>query len=150
MISAMDRDGYGYSPDDSGVQRLLEDFRTLSPAGVQRAAAGWDKHVEPDHTSFHAAERAAIKAVETADRGVGWEELHSSLFHLTEGRTAMIAWQTEHGDVGHKAENAAYGAALAVYAAAVIDRATYRTLVAPMAEAIPWLETSPPVSQTDA
>ena len=145
----MDSDGYGYKPTDSNVGRLLDDLRTLSPAGVERAAGGWDRHVEPDHSKFHEAERTAIRALEAADRATDWEQLHHSLFNLTEGRAALIAWQAEHGDVGHRAENAAYGAALAVCSADLIESKTYQTLVQAMAEAMPWLLTSPPVGATE-
>ena len=33
----MDQDGYGYRADDRGIERLLQDSRTLSPAGIERA-----------------------------------------------------------------------------------------------------------------
>jgi hypothetical protein len=150
MIEGMDRDGYGYAPGETGIDRLLADFRTLSPLGVARAAGGWDKHVEPDHTRFHEAERTALRALENADRAPGWEDLRRSLFELTEGRVAMVAWQAEHGDIGHKAEQAAYGAALAIFSNDLIDRKTYTTLVGSMAEALPWLMTSPPAGVAES
>ena len=58
---------------------------------------------------------------------------------MTEGRTALVSWQFEHGEVGHKAERAAFGAALGLFAQDRLSREDYVTLVRPMAEALPWL-----------
>ena len=137
-----DSDGYGYSSDDRGVKRLLEDLRTLSPAGIARIAAGWDAHVGEDgagHQALHEAETAALKAVETADLGPSWEDLRRQILDLTEGRGAMNDWKAEHGTVGHKAEAATLAAALALTAPELPGK-TRATLVAAMAEAIPWLK----------
>ena len=64
---------------------------------------------------------------------------------MTEGRRALASWQYEHGDIGHKAERAAYGAALGIFARDRLKHDQYVTLVRPMAEALPWLlpETPP-------
>ena len=52
----------------------------------------------------------------------------------------MVSWRAEHGDVGHKAERSALGAALAVVSADHLSSEEYARLVAPMAEALPWLK----------
>ena len=135
----MDRDGYGYKDDERGEARLLEDLRTFSPAGIERAAAGWDKHAADQLERFRAAEKTALKGVEEADLAPAWDELRGTILDLTEGRTSLVAWRAEHGDTGHKAENATLGAALAVLSRNSIDRKDYDVLVAPLAEALPWL-----------
>src|SRR2546426_55390 len=80
-----------------------------------------------------------------ADRGHAWQESRRSIFDMTEGRRALASWQYEHGDIGHKAERAAYGAALGIFARDRLKHDQYVTLVRPMAEALPWLlpETPP-------
>ena len=137
-----DADGYGYSSEDRGVDRLLDDMRTVSPAGIERVAAGWDSHEADGLDKFHAAEKAAVKALETADRAPAWEDLRRRVMDLTEGRSAMVDWKAEHGDTGHKAERAALGAALALLAGNAVSPADRQVLVAPMAEALPWLKTA--------
>ena len=136
----MDQDGYGYTPEERGPERLLADLRTLSPLGIARAAGGWTKHVEegnPDR--FHEAEKAALKALEAANLAPAWEDLRRQILDLTEGRTSLVAWRAEHGDIGHKAENAVLGATLGVVARDQIDRKDYQVLVSAAAEALPWL-----------
>jgi hypothetical protein len=136
---SMDADGYGYKPDEHGAARLLEDLRTFSPAGIERAAAGWDSHAVDGKERFHEAERAALKALEEAHVAPTWEDLRRNILDLTEGRTSLVAWRAEHGDTGHKTEDATLGAALGVTARDNIDRKDYETLVRPLAEALPWL-----------
>ena len=82
---------------------------------------------------------AALHAIEKADRGPAWEEFRRSIFDMTEGRKALVAWQYEHGETGHKAERAAYGAALALFARGHITSDQFGTLARPMDEALPWL-----------
>jgi hypothetical protein len=135
----MDADGYGYKPGEHGAQRLLEDLRTFSPAGIERAASGWDAHAAKGRERFHEAERAALRALEGANVAPTWEELRRNILDLTEGRTSLVAWRAEHGDTGHKAEDATLGAALGVMARDSIGRHEYETLVRPLAEALPWL-----------
>jgi hypothetical protein len=135
----MDADGYGYKPDEKGPARLLEDLRTFSPAGIARAAAGWDAHAADRLTRFRDAERTALRTLEEADRAPAWEDLRRAILDLTEGRASLVAWRAEHGDIGHEAENAVLGAALGVLARDKIDRKGYETLVRPLAEALPWL-----------
>lgn len=119
--------------------RLLADLGTFSAAGVERAAWGWDMHAAAELTRFHQAEEAALAAIEKADQGEAWEEFRRSIFEMTEGRRALVAWRYEHGETGHKAERAAFGAALALFAGDRIARAQFVTLARPMDEALPWL-----------
>lgn len=145
----MDRDGYGYPRTQSGIDRLLEDARTLSPAGIERVAWGWDRHEDPAHvTGFRQAEKEALKAVEGSDRGPQWEDVRRRILDLTEGRSSLVSWKAEHGDVGHKAERAMLGAALGIVARDRIDHRQYTDLVRAMAEALPWLlPEAPPAPQ---
>jgi hypothetical protein len=136
----VDADGYGYRPDERTVERLLADFRALSPAGVERAAWGWDRHVGTrGGVEFRAAEERALKAVEEGRRGADWDQVRRSIYNLTEGDHRVVSWEVEHGDVSHKSEHAAYGAALALVAGGQIDSKTRHVLMRPMAEALPWL-----------
>mgnify|MGYP003623084756 CR=1 FL=1 len=134
-----DADGYGYSNADRGIERLLEDMRTVSSSGIGRMAGGWDAHERAGLDRFHSAQKAALKALEASDQAQMWEDLRRRLLDLTEGRGAMVSWRAEHGDIGHKAERAALGAALAVVAADHLSSEDYSALAAPMAEALPWL-----------
>lgn len=135
-----DPEGYYFPPHKRTLARLMEDIRILGPAGVERAAMGWDTHVgEHGLEGFHATERAALHAIEQADRGPAWDEVRRSLFGLTESGGALISWQAEHGAIGHKAERAAFATALALLAHDLIKPEQFSTLAAPMSEALPWL-----------
>lgn len=137
---ATDRDGYGPRPGQDNVERLLEDARTLSPLGVERAAEGWRKHAGAGaHPQWHEAEQAALHVLESTHRAPQWDELRNRILGLTEQRNALVAWRAEHGETGHHAESALLGAALALTAHHDLDRGHARTLLAPMAEALPWL-----------
>lgn len=137
---APDAEGYGYQPDETGLDRLARDARVLSPAGIERAAWGWDRHEDPAAMQrFHEAERVALRIAEQNDRGPAWEEARRRFLDLTEGRTSLVSWKAEHGNVGHKAERALLGGALGVLTRDKLDKPTYVTLVRPMAEALPWL-----------
>jgi hypothetical protein len=112
----------------------------LSPAGVERVARGWDEHVGTKGLqAFHDAEKAATHAIEQADRGAAWDMVRSSLFGLTESGDALVSWKAEHGEIGHKAERAAFAAALGLVASNLISKEQAATLLRPMAEALPWL-----------
>jgi hypothetical protein len=119
--------------------RFIRELGTFSAAGVERAAWGWDQHAANDLDSFRDAERAALRAIEQADRAAKWEDYRRSIFDMTESRRALVAWQYEHGETGHKAERAAYGAALALFARDHITREQFATLARSMDEALPWL-----------
>jgi len=119
-------------------ERFLREIGAFSAAGVERAAWGWDQH-GGDIDTYRNAERAALRAIEKANRGLRWDEFRKSIFDMTEGRRALVAWQYEHGEKGHKAERAAFGAALALFARDHITREEFATLARPMDEALPWL-----------
>lgn len=137
---SIDREGYGYRPDERGIDRLIDDLRTLSPAGIDRAAWGWDSH-EGGHSveGFRQAEKAALRLIEQANRGPSWEGIRRSILDLTEGRSSLVSWKVEHGERGHKAEQGALGAALALVAGERLPHGEFVSLVRPMAEALPWL-----------
>jgi hypothetical protein len=137
---SIDADGYGFPGESRTLGRLKEDLRILSPAGIERAAGGWDQHVGASRLdAFHEAERRALHAVEQGGRGAAWDEIRRTMFGLTEGQGALVSWKVEHGDIGHKAERAALGAALGLVGGDLISAEDYATLVRPMGEALPWL-----------
>ena len=144
---SVDAEGYGFPEHQRTLARLIDDIRVLSPAGVERVALGWDRHVG-NHglVAFREAEKAAIHAIEQADRGPAWDEVRRNLFGMTESGDALISWKAEHGEVGHKSEQAAFGAALGLVAGGLISKEQQATLMRPLAEALPWLlpeETQP-------
>ena len=131
---------------EAQLERLESDLRVLSPVGIERAAWGWDRHEDQRAEEFMQAERVAIHAIETADEAAAWEAWRRRLFEEVEAEPgappALIAWRAEHQAHSahvHKAERAALGAALGLYAQSRISHAQYATLVSPMAEALPWL-----------
>lgn len=136
MNSPGDVDAYGPRPGQTQLERLLEDARTLSPAGIERVADGWDRH---GGARVHEAEQAALHDIEAAGRTQEWHDLRTRLLGLTERGEPLVAWRAEHGPVGHKAEDALLAAALALTTADVIDREHRDALVRPMGEALPWL-----------
>ena len=89
--------------------------------------------------SIHAAEKAALHAIEKADRGPAWDEVRRNLFGLTESGGALVSWKAEHGEIGHKAEDAAFMAALGLVAGNLVTKEQASTLVRPLSEALPWL-----------
>jgi hypothetical protein len=120
-------------------ERFITEIGAFSAAGVERAAWGWDRHVAGELDVYHEAERAALRAIENADRAAQWDEFRQSISDLTEGRRALVAWQYEHGETGQKAERAAFAAALALFARDHITVEQFATLARPMDEALPWL-----------
>ena len=134
-----DAEGYGFPEHQRTLARLMADIRVLSPSGVERAATGWDRHARLSEGAIHDAEKAALHAIEKADRGPAWDEVRRNLFGLTESGQALVSWRAEHGDVGHKAEQAAFMAALGLVAGNLIKGEQANTLVRPLAEALPWL-----------
>lgn len=137
---AADAEGYGYREGEDALERLVSDARTLSPAGIERASWGWDRHEDPAAMQrFRDAERAALRVLEQTNRGQAWEEARRRLLDLTEGRVSLESWKAEHGDMGHKAERALLGAALGIMTRDKLSHEQYVTLVRPMAEALPWL-----------
>lgn len=136
----VDAEGYGFPEGKRTLARLIEDIRVLSPSGVERIAAGWDEHVgEGGLAAFREAEKAALHAIEQADRGPAWDEVRRTLFGMTESGAALVSWRAEHGEMGHKAENAAFAAALGLLGDGLISKEQQDSLLRPMAEALPWL-----------
>ena len=138
---SVDAEGYGFPEHQRSLARLMDDIRVLSPAGVERVARGWDEHVGTKGLkAFHDAEKAATHAIEQADRGAAWDLVRSSLFGLTESGDALVSWKAEHGEIGHKAERAAFAAALGLVAGNLITKEQQAILMAPLAESLPWLK----------
>jgi hypothetical protein len=137
---SVDAEGYGFPEHQRTLSRLMDDIRILSPAGVERAAQGWDKHARLHGLeAIHQAEKAAVRAIEKEGRGAAWDEVRRNLFGLTESGGALVSWKAEHGDVGHKAEDAAFMAALGLVAGNLIGKEQQATLLRSMSEALPWL-----------
>ena len=132
-----DTEGYGARPGQGPIERLLEDCRTLSPAGVERIAQGWDHRA--DEHEFVDAERDALHVIEARGRSQQWDALRTQLLGLTETGQPLVAWRMEHGPVGHKAESALLAAALALTAGRSLDPSHRATLLRPISEALPWL-----------
>jgi hypothetical protein len=133
------------------LERLESDLRVLSPVGIERGAWGWDRHEGDNLEAFHAAERAAVEAIEANGLGPEWDEWRRRLFYDVEGRLALVAWRAEHQRHPahvHKAERAAFGAALGLFVRTHISHTQYATLVSAMNEALPWLlPERPPASR---
>jgi len=137
---SVDVEGYGFPEKKRTIARLMEDIRVLGPTGVERVAQGWDDHVgEKGLAAFRDAEKAAVHAIEQADRGPAWDEVRRTLFGMTESGSALVSWRAEHGEMGHKAENAAFAAALGLLADGLISNEQQEALLRPLAEALPWL-----------
>src|SRR5438477_6232887 len=89
-------------PNDANVRALAEvqlerldsDLRVLSPVGIERAAWGWDRHTSQPPDDLHAAERAALHAIETTGAAEQRDVWRRRLFEEVEaggGRWALIA-----------------------------------------------------------
>ncbi|MGC2192707.1 MAG: hypothetical protein WA751_10275 [Candidatus Dormiibacterota bacterium] len=148
---ANDIDGYGFAAQGRNIGRLTADIRELDSAGVERVARGWDRHVGDSQMDyFRSAEQAASEVLEAAGRVSHWHAVRDSLLGLTEGKSALVSWKAEHGEVGAKAERAALAAALGLLAGADSDHPELIVLLRPMGEALPWLlidEESAPVGE---
>jgi hypothetical protein len=94
---SQDTDGYGARESQSGIDRLLEDCRTLSPSGIERIAQSWQTGVAPGWTdrvtghheassaendAWHQAERAALHVLEATNRAPArWNQWALSGYH---------------------------------------------------------------------
>ena len=137
---SVDAEGYGFPEHQRTLQRLIEDIRVLSPAGVERVAQGWDRHaLLHGLDAIHGAEKVATHAIEQDGRGPAWDEVRRNLFGLTESGGALVSWKAEHGEIGHKAEDAAFMAALGLVAGNLISPEQAKALMRPLSEALPWL-----------
>src|SRR5438045_1054252 len=126
------------------IQRL--DDREVARNEIDGRIVG---HIETDeqirgtlltaHRTQYLRQCAGFAQIDNQDLGVGWDEFRQKLFGLTESAGALINWKARHGQLGHKAENAALGAALGLFSREHLTREQYASLVEPMAEALPWL-----------
>src|SRR5256714_15124873 len=134
---ALDAEGYGYGSHEEGSERLRTAAGVLSPASIERAAWGWDRHEDPAAMQrFRDAERAALRMLEQTNRAQPWDDAKKRILDLTEGRTSLVSWKVEHGDVGHKAERALLGAALGILTRDRLGHEHYVTPVRPMSRAL--------------
>src|SRR5918911_3380590 len=76
---------------DARLQRLNADLRVLSPIGIERAAWGWDRHEHNRLEALHAAERAAVHAIESAGETEAGEEWRRRVFEEVEGKQGVVA-----------------------------------------------------------
>ncbi len=136
-----DTEGYGARPAQTDIDRLLEDCRTLSPSGIERIAQSFQGHsaTGPGHDAWHGAERAALDVLERTNRAPAWDDVRNRILDLTEHHDALVSWRAEHGEIGHRAEDALLGAALALCARPDLDTRQERALLEPMSAALPWL-----------
>jgi hypothetical protein len=112
------------------VKRLLEDLRLLGPAGIERVAAAWRAVAPAEDAIRTTAERRAEDDPE-------WREAEMEIFQVARGEAWLSLPQTDRDS----AVAAAQDALLAVLERKTLGEKRYRTLVHPMAEALPWLLT---------
>lgn len=151
---SQDSDGYGARAGQPDIDRLLEDCRTMSPSSIERIARSWvatdapgwaegvSDHNEASssqHAAWHHAERAALHVLETTNRAPAWDELRNRILDLTEHHDSLLSWREEHGEIGHRAEDALLGAALALSGRPELDAGHQRTLLTPISAALPWV-----------
>lgn len=110
-------------------ERRAADLRVFDQNGIARAAWGWDRHEQRGLDGYHKSEKAALAFIERSDLGPSWEEYRRRLFGLTASPGALVAWKAKHGARGHKAERAAFGSALGLFARGGITADQYRELV---------------------
>jgi hypothetical protein len=134
-----DLDGYGFDSADP-FARLTEDVRVLAPSGIERISDAFKQLAQGERAGAYAAATVrATEALENSGRIREYDKFVETLFGLTESATALVDWAAEHGDAGHRAEQALRGAALALAAGDLVDADTRRVLTAPAADALPWL-----------
>ncbi len=112
------------------VKRLLEDLKLLGPSGIERVAQAWRAVAAGEDAIRTAAERRAEDDPE-------WREAEAQIFQLARGESWLSLPQTDRDS----AVAAAQDALLAVLERKTLGRQRSRTLVGPMAAALPWLLT---------
>jgi hypothetical protein len=112
------------------VKRLLEDLRLLGPIGIQRVAEAWRAVAAGEDAIRTAAERRAEDDPE-------WREAEVQIFQIARGESWLSLPQTDRDS----AVAAGQDALLAVLERKTLGDGRYRTLVGPMASALPWLLT---------
>ena len=115
---------------NDAVKRLVEDLRLLGPTGIERVAAAWRAVAPAEDAIRTTAERRAEDDPE-------WREAEMEIFQVARGEAWLSLAQTDRDS----AVAAAQDALLAVLERKTLGEKRYRTLVHPMAEALPWLLT---------
>jgi phage/plasmid-associated DNA primase len=112
------------------VKRLLEEVRLLGPSGLERVAEAWRAVAADEDAIRTTAERRAEDDPE-------WRDAEAEIFQVARGEAWLSLPQTDRDS----AVAAAQDALLAVLERKTLGDKRYRTLVHPLAEALPWLLT---------
>ena len=112
------------------VKRLLEELRLLGPSGLERVAEAWRAVAADEDAIRTTAERRAEDDPE-------WREAEAQIFQVARGEAWLSLPQTDRDS----AVAAAQDGLLAVLERKTLGETRYRTLVHPLAEALPWLLT---------
>ena len=113
-----------------GIKRLLEDLRLRGPSGIERVAEAWRVVAAGEDAIRTDAERRAEHDPE-------WREAEAEIFQTARGESWLSLPQTERDS----AVAAAQDALLGVLERKTLGEQRFRTLVGPMASALPWLLT---------
>jgi hypothetical protein len=112
------------------VKRLLEDLRLMGPSSIERVAEAWRTVAGDEDTIRTAAERRAEDDPE-------WREAETQIFQVARGESWLSLPQTERDSAVAGAQDAL----LALLERKTLGEERYRTLVRPLAAALPWLLT---------
>jgi hypothetical protein len=112
------------------VKRLLEELRLLGPSGLERVAEAWRAVAADEDAIRTTAERRAADDPE-------WRDAEAEIFQVARGEAWLSLPQTDRDS----AVAAAQDGLLAVLERKTLGETRYRTLVHPLAEALPWLLT---------
>ncbi|HEY8679560.1 MAG TPA: hypothetical protein VIN01_00760 [Candidatus Dormibacteraeota bacterium] len=112
------------------VKRLLEELRLLGPSGLERVAEAWRAVAADEDAIRTTAERRAEDDPE-------WRDAEAEIFQVARGEAWLSLPQTDRDS----AVAAAQDGLLAVLERKTLGETRYRTLVHPLAEALPWLLT---------
>jgi len=90
----VDAEGYGFPEHQRTLARLMDDIRVLSPAGVERAATGWDTHVARTgcRRCMPLRRQPCMRSSRPIVEPPG-TRCAGSLFGLTESGGALISWK---------------------------------------------------------